>query len=263
MNTTFGIGNVLATGFRTWFKNFLPFVLLTALVHAPLVLWGASITHGETAHEQMRRFTTFLGLSIYTVLPLNILVSGLLSYGVIMELQGQRASFGTCITRGLARFFPSLTTTISTSLAIGGAMICAAIPFAFVNKVLAVISAGVTMLYIFSMLSVSTPAAALERSEMAAALARSRTLTRGHKVAIASLIILLALLHFTAQIVLTTVMVMNRSPDQGLFTFCVYASLGIGTIVGSIGAVMATVAYYLLRTEKEGASADELAAVFG
>jgi hypothetical protein len=43
----------------------------------------------------------------------------------------------------------------------------------------------------------------------------------------------------------------------------VYIGLVHLLIAGSLGAVMASVAYYFLRAEKEGTSADELAAVFG
>ena len=42
-----------------------------------------------------------------------------------------------------------------------------------------------------------------------------------------------------------------------------YLNLAEEMLVGSITAVMASVAYYFLRAEKEGTSADELAAVFG
>jgi hypothetical protein len=41
-----------------------------------------------------------------------------------------------------------------------------------------------------------------------------------------------------------------------------YMNLGQQMVLGSLGAVMSSVAYYFLRAEKEGTSADELAAVF-
>ena len=41
-----------------------------------------------------------------------------------------------------------------------------------------------------------------------------------------------------------------------------YINLGIQVILGTLAAVVAAVAYYALRAEKEGTSANELAAVF-
>jgi hypothetical protein len=42
----------------------------------------------------------------------------------------------------------------------------------------------------------------------------------------------------------------------------IYVQLALNVIIGSLGGVMQAVAYYYLRNEKEGTSADELARVF-
>jgi len=142
-------------------------------------------------------------------------------------------------------------------------MFCVGIPFTFAGRPIMAIVVGVMMLYFFGMLCMSAPASALERSGMAAALARSRALTRGHKLAIVTLIILLVLIHFALQVLVATTMFVGRElPGHGRFTLGVYAVLGVGVIVGSISAVMAGVAYYFLRAEKEGTSPAELATVF-
>ena len=48
---------------------------------------------------------------------------------------------------------------------------------------------------------------------------------------------------------------------EGLKTY-LYANFVVDLLLGTLGGVVAAVTYYLLRAEKEGTSADELAAVF-
>jgi len=253
MNTTFGVGNVLATGFRIWVKNFVPFMLITALIYSPLLIWGITSTQGEIDLERSGGIAKTLGYIGYLTIPLNVLVSAALTYGVVMELQGQRASIGACIATGLVRFFPALGTGLLSILCMLGGMILLIIPG----------------LIVFCMLYVSTQASVLERPGMLGALKRSRELTQGHKMEIFGLTFLLGLLGIGLAFLCQTLALPHlRDPGYVEETLknlpkYMYMLLAQHMIVGSLTAVMASVAYYFLRSEKEGTSAAELAAVFG
>jgi hypothetical protein len=264
MNAKFRIGTVLGAGFRTWFKNFPPFLLLTVLAHSPLVIWGISILQHESTFARTRKAYGLLGASIFLMVPLDIFVAGLLTPGVVRQLQGQRAPFGTCITQGLARFFPVLGTTILMFLCVGGASFCVGIPFAFFGETPTTIAVCVVELFFYSMLYVSASASAIDRSGVIGSLGRSRTLVRGHKFALAILLILLILIHFGLQIAISAVAfsIGGRTFLQEPSVVYVWTSLACGVLVGSLGAVMASVAHYYLRAEKEGTSPAELATVF-
>jgi hypothetical protein len=242
MNTTFGIGNVLATGFRIWAKNFIPFMVITALIYSPVIIWDISALQGEMTQERLLSVARALTYSSILMIVLNILVSAALTYGVVMELQGQRASIGACIATGLARFFPVLGVAILSAICILGGTILLIVPG----------------LIVFCMLYVSTQAAVLERPGVMGALSRSRELTSGHKLEIFGLLVVLGLLNYGLQQVVASVM-FNDVEDLSRY---VYALLAEQMIVGSLSAVMASVAYYFLRAEKEGTSASELAAIF-
>jgi len=244
MNTTFGIGNVLATGFRIWVKNLIPFMLITALIYSPVLIWSISSVQGEMTGDRLSAAVKAIQYGSLLMGLLNILVSAALTYGVVMELQGQRSSIGACITTGLTRFFPALGVAILSALCIAGGMILLIIP-------------GVI---IYCMLYIATQCAVLERPGLLGALKRSRELTRGHKGEIFGLLIILVLLNFGLRWVVTSVTLTGSAND---FSHYAYVLLVEQMIVGSIGAVMASVAYYFLRAEKEGTSAQELAAVFG
>jgi hypothetical protein len=252
MNTTFGVGNVLATGFRIWVKNFVPFMLITALIYSPVLIWGISSVQGEIDTERFSSVVRTLGYIGLSTFLLNVLVSAALTYGVVMELQGQRASIGACIATGLVRFFPALGTGLLSLLCIMGGTILLIIP-------------GIIA---FCMLYVATQASVIERPGVLNALKRSRELTQGHKLEIFGLLFLLGLLSFGLQKVCQAVALPDVSSGhfedflRSIPKF-MYISLAEHMIVGSVSAVMASVAYYFLRAEKEGTSAQELAAVFG
>jgi hypothetical protein len=252
MNTTFGIGNVLGTGFRVWLKNVIPFLLITAVVYAPLMLWMVSLVHGDMTAERLQHIAW--QLIVVTVLAslVNILVSSALTYGVVMELRGQRATLGACIATGLSRLFPALGVGILSALCILGGTLLLFIP-------------GII---VFCMLYVAVPASVLERPGVVGALRRSRELTRGHKMEIFGLVFLLWLLGFGVTKISQLIVLPNMGDPnhieetlRGMATN-VYVSLLEQMVIGSISAVMAAVAYYLLRAEKEGTSATELAAIF-
>jgi len=253
MNTTFGIGNVLATGFRIWIKNFVPFMLITALIYSPVLIWGVSSVQGEMTTERFLAAARTLQLIGLLSILLNVLLSAALTYGVVMELQGQRASIGACISTGLVRFFPALGTGLLSLLCICGGCLLLIIP-------------GII---VFCMLYVATQASVLERPGVMGALKRSRELTKGHKFEIFGLVFILGLLSYGLGRVCQAVALPHLGETGYLDEFLhniprfMYLNLAEQMLVGSITAVMASVAYYFLRAEKEGTSAKELAAVFG
>jgi hypothetical protein len=81
-------------------------------------------------------------------------------------------------------------------------------------------------------------------------------------------LLLLIALNFALQKLVEAVMIPHAGDPEHLeeslkaIPKYVYVDLGRAVIVGSLGAVMAAVAYYYLRGEKEGTSAQDLAKVF-
>jgi len=251
MNTTFGIGNVLGTGIRIWVKNFAPFMLITALIYSPLWIWGITTVHGEMTIEKLLAAARVEQFQALLVLLLNVFVSAALTYGVVMELRGQRASLGACIATGLGRFFPALGSAMLSALCIlGGSLL---------------IIPGIILM---CMLYVTTPAAVLERPGVLGALKRSRELTHGHKFEIFGLCFIMLLAAFALGKLVQTMTLPHLTERAYLdetmrnFPTYMYVNLVLQMVLGSLNAAMAAVAYYFLRSEKEGTSADELAQIF-
>ncbi len=250
MENRFSIGAVLGTGFKIWFKNLPAFLLITIVVYIPMLVWGISLAQGDMNLEAIHRFDRYGSI---VMLLLNILAAAAITYGVVMELQGHHAGIGACFATGLARFFPVLGVAILSGLAIGAGFLLLIVP-------------GII---VYCMLYVATPAAVLERNGITGALGRSKELTQGHKLEIFGLLFVIFIINFGMQLLAQQVLVNTDnigswSEDEiySLIRRAIYVQLALNVIIGSLGGVMQAVAYYYLRGEKEGTSADELARVF-
>jgi hypothetical protein len=108
----------------------------------------------------------------------------------------------------------------------------------------------------------------MEKPGVFGALGRSGALTSGKRGAIFGLLALVFLAKFGLNKMLEGFIVdqesLMRDPD-GIWSAIknlVWARLVVDLIFSMFMAVLASVTYYLLRSEKEGTSADELASVF-
>jgi hypothetical protein len=249
MNTKFGVGNVLATGFRVWLRNLVPFLLITTVFYAAPWIWVGTLVYGEPTRINLQHASDAFEIAPMIGLAFNVLVSAALTYGVVMELHGQRASIGSCVTTGIVRFFPALGVGVLTWLCVVGASFLLVVPG----------------LIVWCMLYVATQASVLERPGLLGALRRSRELTRGHRLEIFGLLFLLGVISFvTAWIARTAVVSRAHTVEEAFHNLSslLYVNVAHQIVFGSLGAVMTSVAYYLLRAEKEGTSAAELAAIF-
>jgi len=243
----FSLGKVLGTGFRMWFRNLVPFLLITTIIYAPYAIWVVVTVQGQPSPAELKQ----IGWATMILVPLlNILVSSALVYGVVMELKGEHASMLDCLGTGLARFFPVLGVAILTMLAIGGGLLLLLVPGLIVTCVL----------------YVTTQVAVLERPGLFGALSRSSELTRGYRWQIFALVLIIGVINYAISKGMETLMMdeLRQGTDDvyGVIRRFLYIDLGHSILMGSLAAVMSSSAYYHLRLEKEGTSASELGRVF-
>lgn len=245
MREEFTIGNVLSTGLKVWFKNLIPFLLITVVIYSPLIIWGVVSVQGDLNLEKLHRIVQFSRYSALLVLVLNCFVAAAITFGVVKELQGERASIGACFATGLARFLPVLGVSFLMVLCLGVGLVLLIVPFFIV----------------MCMLYVATPASVIEKPGIVGALKRSRELTQGHKGGIFGLLVVLGVIGFVLQKIIEKTMFDPEKFEATLRPY-LYADLARQLVIGSLGAVMSAVAYYYLRSSKDGTSASELARVF-
>jgi hypothetical protein len=259
----FGIGDVLGKTFKVWGKNLIPFALITAIVLLPHLLWGIhyadslqGIAEGAKSPEDAKWAAILQGLPGAGLLNmLTILLVSALTYGVVMDLQGERAGLLAALGRGFARFFPTLGVGVLVIICTFGGLFLLIVP-------------GVML---WCALYVAIPASVIEKPGLFGALSRSMTLTRGHRAEIFALGFIMVIANGVINKVIEVATVPEMHKDSGVdpekiyaqFHTFIYADYIHNILAVSLNAAMVSVAYYLLRAEKEGTSAQELAKVFG
>jgi hypothetical protein len=267
MKTEFRIGRVLSVGARLWARNLVPLVLLTAVAHAPLIIWGCAIAQGEPDHRQFFAIVSFESLLYSLVIAANGLAAGLVAPGLIKQLQGQRLTFLARIGRGLARAHAAFGTLLFAAIYFAVMCFIAAIPLTAARLPSAGAICGILVgLYFYVRFYVAIPASVIERPGPYEALARSGDLSKGHRAAILGLLLVLIVgSAVLGGIVLATTGAIGRlapsAPVPDLRPW-LYIELVRSVLVGSFVATLPTVAYYFLRSEKQGTSPDELAVIF-
>ena len=245
MDYTFNIGPAIERGVRIWLRNFVPFTLLTALAYAPMAIATYAVTHGDHDRATVKLYGSLLGMMVAF---LNILLTAMLTYGVVMDLRGRPAGLLHCVGVGLRRFLPALGVALLVLLATVGGTILFIVP-------------GLMATCAFY---VAVPAAIVEKPGLFGALGRSRVLTRGYRWHILGLTLLVGMIPAIVGIVVrfSILGLDDRHASLGQWTDYLYAQTGLSVLFGPLGAVFPAVTYYLLRQDKESASVSDLVSVF-
>ena len=235
------LGEVLRLSFWVWVKNLVPFTLLAVLLHGPLIAWAAALlaTNAEPA-----RFETFQVISVYGGGLVQALLSAAVTYGVVMELDRKPQPIGRIVATGLRRFLPAVAVSIVSALAV------------FLGSLLLIVPG----LIVTCMLYVAVPASVIERPGLRGALARSRALTAGNRVKLFAL----ALLTVVVNLAITTVvyLLVVGVETEGHEHLMSVIELGRSLLFAPLYATVTATTYVLLRRQRDGVAADELAAVF-
>ncbi len=244
----FTIGNALGTTFRVWFRNFIPFTILSAVIHLPIGIWLATMLHGSLTPGRVDDIQTYAHLSLAVGIVLNILLTSALVYGVVMELRGARARLGRSVLVGLARFLPAL----------GVSLLLATIVF------LGVLSWVIPGVMAYTIFYVAVPASVIERPGLWGAMNRSSQLTAGLGLKIFAMVVLVFAVNYGLTYGVERTFLDKAATGDVMPQLRLYAGVDLAReiVTSTFGAVLVAVTYFQLRQRKDGTSADELARVF-
>jgi hypothetical protein len=248
----FQAGSALGRGFGIWVKNLPAFLLMTTLVYTPVIIYTAVVLNGPLTVEGL---TTMETASALLTAALNLVVTAAVLFGVLQQLRGQHAGIGECVAVGLKRLFPVL-----------GVGIVSILPLILVGAVAVAAPAIILLLIIpmvvyYLMIYVAIPAAVIERPGVIGALKRSVELTRGYKLQIFGVLLILGILSVAIGYLLKTTLVEDAIRLADLKTFY-WANLVFNIAYASLSASINGVIYHDLRVAKEGVETEDLARVF-
>jgi hypothetical protein len=244
---SFRVVRALVLAFRAWFASFIPITLVAAIVYAPVVIWMITLPDLRDARA-VERYEVFLTHGVYLVAALTALVPPLVTYRVVQYMNGAKVPMLTSVRFGLRGVLPAVIIAVVHTLV-------GFVPMGFVVQF-------VLTCYWF----VATPAAVAEKLGPGDALSRSAQLTAGRRAGIFALVLVTGL-GMVVALYAVFVPAMEALGSGGAHTlatfkqtliicFAVFAAFQL--LLGIVQAV----SYSLLRTDKEGVSNEELAAVF-
>jgi hypothetical protein len=288
------IGSALARSFGIWGRNFVPFTILTLLVEVPVIAFAWWCPVSSWGMFILYTFVVLLAPSF-----LGMVAAGAIAYGVFKEIQGERASLGQCVAVGVSRLFRVVGVAVAVFSVIG-----LWIGVALFTAVLVMVSARDlvgpnVMLAVFGFFSIPAvamlcrywvvvPCAVVEQNGVFGALRRSAFLTRGARVRIFGVIVLLAVLGFGAGWAVKKVLPdlavekpvryeeWSADTDEGYAEWqrARFAALAeaqrldhvgallMNSILSGLSSVVVVVVYYGLRLQKEHVDIDRIADVF-
>lgn len=231
----FSAGSVLGPSFGIWLRNFVPFTLLIAFVHSPMIVYTYMVLTNDPTETDL---VLWGRINMFVPNILNLIVSGALAYGVVQQLSKTPASMGACVTKGIQRLIPVFFIALLVGVLV------------FIGTLLFIIPG----IILTCMLWVAVPAAVVERPGVMGALKRSASLTKGARW---SIFLIVVVLFFVA--VVGGVIVGVSIDDWVVSTWVTY---GFTIVLGGLNATTAAVAYYQLRLSKEGVDIEQLKQVF-
>jgi hypothetical protein len=243
----FKIFRALGLSFKAWFKNFIPFTLLAAVLYAPVVIWLLAYDAHSADNVEALQNAYFLR-PVYVLTGISTLLAPLLTYRVVQGMNGVKVSMLASIRFGVRGILPAVFVAVLTNL------------LQFVPAIGGVISAVVLCIWF-----VATPAAVAERLGTFAALSRSAHLTTGRRWGIFGLTFLLGLM--LVGLLLIWILPMFEHAGGGLeaahqirqSSVMFVITIGVFHLFSS---VVEAVSYVLLREDKDGVSVQDLAKIF-
>ena len=248
----FQAGSALGRGFGIWLKNLPAFLVMTTLVYTPVIIYTAVVLNGPLTLE---RLATMEMVSALLTTILNLLVTAAVLYGVIQQLRGEHAGIGQCVGAGLKRLFPVLGVGLVSILP----LLLVGVVAVFAPALILVLLIPMVIYYI--MIYVAIPAAVVERPGVIGALKRSVELTRGYKLQIFGIVLILGLLALAIGYVMQSALIEDTVHLSQRTTFY-WVDLIVSIALTSLSASINGVVYHDLRVAKEGVATEDLAKVF-
>ena len=244
----FRIGRALGLSFKAFGRNFIPIVLLAAILYTPIVFYAfsgiSSVQDGSFAGGVEETANRIIMYPIYLLIAAQTLIAPMLTYKIIQDLGGQKVSMGTTFVYGLRGIVPALiiaaVTTVLGFVPMGG-----------------IISSVIMCIWF-----VAAPAAVAEKLNPISAFSRSAHLTAGRRWGIWGMMFLVGLVQVGLLALFVVPAFMRSDGDVNALKTPIIGAVAVLGLFYMFTNVVEAVSYVLLREDKDGVTHEELARVF-
>jgi hypothetical protein len=268
-------GEVLSESFGVYFKNFIPFSILTAIAFSPIYLFGDYMLRRFSVSESpVIAFGVAMLVLVADLLLCVPLSTAMITYGVFQEMRGRSASLGSCLSVGLSSLLPVISVAFLQAVIAAVVTLGTAFVVSFAVGLLGGLAGArpgspgsaaacsvmlaplILLVFLFPLMFllryfVAVPAAVEEREGALNAMRRSVFLTEGQRGRILGIMVVLGILN------LGVLLATSRIPAAGPL---IQALLGL--VTSSLFATTCAVIYYRLRSFHESIDVDQIASVF-
>lgn len=247
-NEAIDIGRVIQRGVQTISRHGLVFAALALLLSGlPTYLTQALIPMGAISEDVPAAAFANLLTPAYALVWLVTMISSYVLQATlvrasILDLSGRDPQIGESLVEALKLLLPMIGLAILTSILVGIGFLLLIVP-------------GVI---IYTMLVVAVPALVEERGGVFHSMRRSRELTKGSRWKILLLLLLFLLVYFLVTAVFGAIGAVFGADSTMVLLVSALAASSVGLVMAAMLASL----YVELRTIKEGATPEGLAAIF-
>lgn len=261
----FDIGRVIERTFGAVGANIVPLsIAALVLTGVPAFIWAIAeraLRSGETFATGVDFTTGIVAGAIGLVISVvcGVLLQGAVTYAVVADLQGRKATLGDSFSAAMRSFWVLLALGILSGLAIGLGLLLLIVP-------------GIILSLLWFVIG---PVAVAERAGVSKAFARSRDLTRNHRWWLLLLAVIFVIASGFLSFILNMIVMVaaggaafaaGGTESLGDMSVVSYVALALTTaieaIVSMVGAAGVAAVYVELRAVKEGAGHTSVAAIF-
>lgn len=256
----FSISRSLSMTFGVLGRNFVPMILIALIVTAiqgviGFILGGSAPDAQSDAGSPTNIVGMFLNIIGYG------LITAPITYATFQDLRGTRAGISGMMSGGFKKVVP----VIGAALVVGIVVVVPIMVAVFLYfagglvGTVAIIAAVVFAFFIVVTWFPLVPALVVEDVGFIAGFGRAAALSKGRRWGILGLLLIYFVLIIVISIVIFGIVgvITMTAPIVGLILMIPFLAL-----YSVLGAIMPSVGYYLLRSEKEGVGIDEIAKVF-
>lgn len=246
------VGRIVALTFKVYFRNFVPFTLITLLVSFPQLLWTYSVLDDLTIDDVLYgsdALTAYNWGTVGLALLLQPIATGAVMFGVFRFLKtGRMASVGDSLLVGFAKLFPVLGVAVVTGLAVAGGMVLLVVPGVMIA------------IAVF----VAVPAAVAEQRGVMDAIQYSRALTSGQRWRIFGVVGIIIAIQIGVYVLLVVFAIMGGALRDPILITKVSMAASFVTVpfFSALNSVSPALVYHDLKVMKEGVDAEALEAIF-
>lgn len=251
----FSISGSLSLTFGVLGRNFVPMMVIALVVTAiqaaiEYILVGGIPTEGESGNS-----SSFLNIISYGVITAPI------TYATFQDLRGTRVGLSSMMSAGFKKVVPVIGAALVVGIVVAVPIIVAVFLY-FASTFVGAVATIATVVFAFFILVTwfaLVPVLVVEDVGFIAGFGRAAALSKGRRWGILGLFLVYLLIIIGISIVIFGIIavIAVTTPIVGIILVVPFLAL-----YSVLGAIMPSVVYYLLRSEKEGVGIDEIAKVF-